>query len=222
MKWQKIRMLLLALTCIGVLANLGKLIVEPEAGNHKVTEFNFPTDVPLIGSKMLESKPLIDTVIQQPRKYDSVISGRVYHYTQNGISLNIEMRYVLGTLGNVEGFITQKPDGKLFQSIRKQQGIGFYGLFVAQNKAYLTSCINSRGGSTVTIEQFLQNRRSYDLDLSRLQPWLFGQQSLTDRRCLWAHLSTPLNKANSNSAYQVLEKAWFFWYRWWSLHFPQH
>lgn len=222
MKSQEVRIYLLAFICLGVLVTLGKLIIDPEAGNRKVSEFTFPSDVPLVGAKMLESKPLIDTVIQQPRQYDSVISGRRYRYTKNGITFNIEMRYVVGTLGNVEGFITKNPNRKVFQSIRKEQGIGFYGLFVSQDKAYLTSCINSHGGSTVTTEQFLQNQRSYDFNLSRLKPWLFGQQSLTGRRCLWAYLSTPLKNGDSNFTYQVLEKAWFFLYHWWSLHFPQH
>jgi cyanosortase A-associated protein len=222
MKWQQIRLFLLAITFIQIFLTLGKLTLDPETANRKVSQFIFPEYVPLFEAKMLESKPLEGTVIQQPREYDSVVSGRIYRYNQNGVPVDIEMRYVLGTLGSIEGFLKQKTTGKIFQNIRKQQEIGFYSLFVYQNKAYLTSCINSHGGSTVTTEQFLRNRRTYDLYFSRLKPWLFGEQSLTDRRCLWAYLSTPLNNADSNSAYQVLEKAWFFWYRWWTLHFPQH
>lgn len=223
---QQVRMPLIAVTFVGVLFTLLRLILDPNAGNHKVTPFAFPPDVPLPEGQLLESQPLTDTVAQLPRQYNAVIAGRYYRYSQNGIPLDIEMRYVVGTLGDVESFIRNYaamhlPPGQVFQALRQQEGVGFYGVFVHQGRAYLSTCINSHGGSTVTMEQFLHNRHTYDFRFSRLLPWLLGQESLRDRRCLWVHLSTPLNQADSKSAYTVLEKAWFSWYRWWSPRFPK-
>lgn len=225
MKWLEMRNKLLCLTCAGVFFTIGKLSFDPKAANRQVAAFTFPETIPLTEGKISESKPLTNIVIQQPRKYEAIIAARHYHYTQNGVPLDIDMQYIVGTLGNVEQIVetyvgVNLPPGKLFQDLRQKQGIGFYGMFVYQNKAYLSSCINARGGSTVTTKQFVRNRRSYDISLNRLQPWLLGDESLLDRRCLSANLSTPVNNGDSKSAYQVLEKAWFPWYNWWSSHFP--
>jgi cyanosortase A-associated protein len=46
------------------------------------------------------------------------------------------------------------------------------------------------------MQQFLKNQVTYDLQIGRLMPWLLGEETLRDRRCLWAHLSTPLNGTN--------------------------
>jgi cyanosortase A-associated protein len=79
-------------------------------------------------------------------------------------------------------------------------------------RAYLDACINSRGGSTFTEEQFRANRIQYDVQFNRLLPWLLGQQELRDQRCLWTHLSIPLNQSSPESSYHILENAWFSWY----------
>lgn len=225
-RWQQIRTPLIVAAFIGVLCTQGRLIVDPDAVHHKVTSFTFPPYIPLPEGQLLESKLLSNQVTQLPRQYDAAISGRYYHYIQNGISLDIEMRYVVGTLGDVDSFFRnytaiRLPPGQVFQSLRQHQGVGFYSLFVHQGKAYLSACINPHGDSTVTTEQFLYNRHTYDLRFSRLLPWLLGEESLRDRRCLWVHLSTPLNNADSTLAYTVLEKAWFSWSQWWVSHFPK-
>lgn len=224
--WQQVRTPLIAATFVGVIFTVGRLIIDPNAVHQKVNSFTFPSEVPLHEGQLRESQPLMDTVAQLPRQYNAAIAGRYYRYTQKGVFLDLEMRYMVGTLGDVESFIKNYtaihlPSGQVFQTLRQQEGVGFYGLFVYQNRAYLSTCINPNGGSTVTTEQFLHNRHTYDLRFSRLLPWFLGQESLRDRRCLWVHLSTPLKNADSLSAYLVLEKAWFYWYSWWMLHFPK-
>jgi cyanosortase A-associated protein len=226
-KTEQIRIALLAITCFGVLFTTVKLMLDPDAANRKVNNFVFPTNVLLADGEILESQLLTDTVVQEPKKYDAAIAGRLYRYRYDSIPLDIEMRYIIGTLGNVEGFIKNKttiklPTGKIFQKELYQEGIGYYGLFTYQNKAYLSSCINPQGESTVSTKQFLKNRDTYNIHLNRLLPWLLGKQSLVDRRCLWAHLSTPSNNVDDKIAYKTLEKAWFSFYRWWSPRFPKH
>ncbi|MEH2379712.1 MAG: cyanoexosortase A system-associated protein [Nostoc sp.] len=225
--WVHIRISLLAVTCVGVFLTLVKLIFDADAASHKVSDFVFPTNFLLTDGKILESQLLIDKVVQESTKYDVVIAGRRYRYRYNSIPVDIEMRYVVGTLGDVEGLIKNNttinlPPGKVFQTVHQQLGIGYYGLFTYENKAYLSSCMNPQGDGTVTTEQFLHNRQIYNIRLNRFLPWLLGEQSFLDKRCLWAHLSIPVNNADYQSAYQLLEKAWLSCYRWWSPRFPKH
>lgn len=140
--------------------------------------------------------------------------------------LNIEMRYEVETDGDVKQFIKNNTAIQFLLDqpllvVRQQEGVGFYGVFVYQKRAYLDACINSRGGSTFTKEQFSYNRIQYDVQLNRLLPWLLGLQPLRDKRCLWTHLSIPLNQSSPEQAYLILENAWFSWYKWWSSRFPK-
>ncbi|MBD1926793.1 cyanoexosortase A system-associated protein [Trichocoleus sp. FACHB-90] len=223
---KELRGILLAITSFGIILTLLKLILDPEAGNKTVSLFAFPPNVPLSEAQLLESKPLNDTVNQLPGQYDSVIAGRRYRYIKNGIFINIEMRYVVGTLGNIDSLLQKHTDvklprGEMIQALRQQNEMGFYSLFVYRHQAYLNACINPRGNSTVTMQQFLKNQVIYDLQIRRLRPWLLGEETLRDRRCLWAHLSTPLNATNPESSYQLLEQAWVSWFRWWKPRFPK-
>ncbi|MDJ0796873.1 MAG: cyanoexosortase A system-associated protein [Calothrix sp. MO_167.B12] len=223
----KIRISLLALTFFSVFISFCKLKTDANAANRQVTQFIFPSQLQLMEGQIIESKLLKENAIQQRKQYDSVITGNYYRYYYKGLYYDVEMRYVVGTLGNVEGLISNLtkinlPAGKIFKNIKNHDQAGFYSLFTYENKAYLSSCINPRGASTVSPEQFLRNRRKYDLRTNRFLPWFSGRESLIDRRCLWAHLSTPLKHDNSQFTYQLLEKVWLNWYQLWSNKFPQH
>lgn len=225
--WRQYRQILLTLTFTGVFFTLGRFSLDPTAGNRPVTPFAFPEVVPLPGWQPLASRPLPLPKQKDADSYKGVLASRSYLYRQNNQQLEIEMRYLVGTLGELEDHLKvhasmQLQDGQLLQNLRQQQGVGFYSLFVHQGRSHLTACINPRGGSTVTSAQFLANRHTYDLKLQRLVPWLLGKESLRDRRCLWAHLSTPLNQVSAETTYPVLEQAWLSWYQWWIPRFPQH
>ncbi len=219
---EKLRISLLTVIFGSVFFVLGRSIVTPTSGNSKVTSFVFPTAVPLPKWQLDASRPLAAPIAESP----NYPSGRHYQYIQNDLTLDIEMRYLVNTNGDVKYFIHQyssmpPPPGQLSQVLRQQEGVGFYNLFAYQQRAYLSTCINSRGGSTVTESQFRLNRYTYDIRFSRLLAWALGQANFVDGRCLWAHLSIPLKNSSQTDAYQTLEKAWFDWYQWWRLHFPQ-
>lgn len=93
-------------------------------------------------------------------------------------------------------------------------------MYTYKQQAYLDACINPQGGSTFTSDLFDANRIRYDLQFARLLPWLLGHQELRDKRCLWTHLSIPLDRSSSD-AYVSLEQAWFSWHKWWSSRFPK-
>lgn len=216
---EKLRLSLLAVIFGSVFCVLGKTIVAPNAVNSTVIPFVFPTAVPLPAWQPLKSRPLNDSIAEN----SEYVSGRHYRYAQNDLTLDIEMRYMVNTLGHVQYFMrsmVQFP-GQLTLTSHHKEGVGFYYLFTYERRVYLSTCINSHGGSTVSEPQFQRNRYLYDMHLGRLLPWLLGQSSFQDKRCLWAHLSIPLKNSASQDAYQSLEKAWEGWYRWWRPRFPQ-
>lgn len=219
MHWKPLRIFLLALTFGSVLTVVAKALLysSPETGPS--ADYNFPPDIPLTEWEPLESESL---PAQNP---SNLIAARLYRYQheQNKSSLDIEMRYVIDTDGDINTMLnkhlnSETSPGKL--TLRHQEGTGFYGIAATAERAYLSSCINPYGKSTVTAEQFRNNRNTYDLRVSRLVPWLLGEQELRDFRCLWTTLSMPLDNTTVEQAYPILENAWVSWYAWWQPRFP--
>lgn len=223
---EKVRISLLAAIFGGVFCVLGRTILTPAASKVAATPFAFPADVPLPEWQFKSSHALAVPITTNP----SYLSGKYYQYIHNNLTLDIEMRYVINTKGDIKSLIKNyssmpPASSKLSLVLRQRRGIGFYSLFAYQQRAYLSSCINSRGSSTVTVSQFRHNRYLYDniYNISfkeRLIPWLQGRGSIQDMRCLWAHLSIPLKHTSSETTYQTLEKAWVSWYQWWHPRFP--
>jgi len=218
-----LRVSLLAITFSSVLLVLGKLILYPTVASRRVTPFTFPASVPLPEWKFLASSSLDNQINTSAKE----ISGRYYRYIQKDFPLDIEMRYLIDTDGDVDAFIKKhaghsSSEPKNFVVLHQQKGIGFYSLFIQEKRAYLSACINPRGGSTVTGKQFRQNRNAYDLNFNRILLWLVGQDPLRDERCLWTLLSAPLQNSSAQDTYVILEKAWLSWYQWWSPRFPNN
>lgn len=212
------RILLLNLTLIGLFLVLVKSIFYPTTVDRKITTFNFPSVVPLTGWQPLPSNNLIELTTNQP----NYVSGRQYQYIQNGIPIDIEMRYLVNTAGDVKDLVkTYKLVPTTSITLRQHNEIGFYGLFTYQGKAYLSTCINPHGGSTFTDRQFKQNRNIHDWQTNRILPWLLGRENLKDNRCLWANLSTDIKNSSPESAYYLLETTFPTWYQWWYQRFPQ-
>lgn len=224
--WQHRRMLL-AFTFAGVIFTFAKFSLDSTAGNRSVTPFTSPSVVPLAGWQFTKSLPLTLPEVDSEDNYGIVSTSRQYNYRQESQQLEVEIHYETGTLGNFYSYIKyyspmQWDSLELMQDSLHQKGVGFYNMFVSQGRSHLVACINPRGGSTVTPTQFSANRRTYDLQFQRLLPWFLGKESLIDRRCLWTHLSMPLDRMSAKTTYPILEKAWQSWYHWWSDRFPQH
>lgn len=216
--WKPVRISLLAVTLAGVLLVAGKLTFYPSKGNNSATQFDFPSTVPLAEWKLQNSAPLkiSDT--------SEVKAARKYEYQKSNIALEIEMRYVVGTIGDVESMmkghtILKSSPGKL--TLANTQGAGFHGILQQQNRLYLSSCINPRGSATVTAEQFRYNRNTRDWQPNRVLFWLLGRGNIQDRRCLWTQMSVPLDKTTPENAQKLLENAWVSWYGWWQPRFPE-
>lgn len=216
--WKPVRVSLLAVTLAGVLLVAGKLTFSPSTGNPSATQFEFPESVPLAEWQMQESAPLTISNTSE------VKAGRKYEYQKNSIALEIEMRYVVETNGDVESMmkghtILKSSPGKL--ALASSQGAGFHGILQQQNRLYLSSCINPSGGATVNAEQFRYNRNTRDWQANRILFWLLGRGNIQDRRCLWTQMSVPLDKTTPETAKKILENAWVSWYGWWQPRFPE-
>lgn len=215
--WKTIRICLLATLFVGVLGVLFKLLLFPNSSQLAATSFVFPTTVPLPQWQLVESLPL--KITDDP----NFIASRRYRYQQNKASINVDMHYIINSSGDLKDSLRKHIIAKGKASslvLREKPEMGFYAFFTNQGNAYLTSCINPRGGSTVTFDQFRQNRNTYDLQPGRLFLWLLGLKELRDWRCLWTLMSIPVETENPDEAFSLLESAWFSWYPWWAQRFP--
>lgn len=210
----------------GVLIVLGHSILgNPTLSNRSPMPFTFPDRVPLSNWQAKDSHPLTAKALNASQP----MAGWQYQYQQNNLLLQVEMRYLADDESSqqplpllIRTFTNLPPTVLQSAETRARPNIGFYSLFSHQQMAYLSTCINPRGGSTVTSEQFQQNRNSYDLRLDRFLPWVLGKAPLRDNRCLWVLMSIPAQPTRSPSDhYPTLETAWVNWADWWQEHFPK-
>jgi cyanosortase A-associated protein len=216
--WKTVRTWLLTVLFTGVLFVLVKLILFPPSSQSAVTPFVFSTTVVLPQWQFLDSVPL--KITDDP----TFLASRRYRYQQNRISLNIDMHYINPSSGDVKDFLKKhifSQEATASFLLRQKSGVGSHALFTYQEKAFLSSCINPRGGSTVTFDQFRENRNTYDMQPDRILLWLLGLKELRDFRCMWNVLSVPLMTAKPEEVYPILESAWFSWYSWWEPRFPR-
>lgn len=221
----------LLILCVGAIGTaISDLVNHPTKSTLRApTPVDFPQTIGLTGWQMLESKPLAAHSFPN----GMVATGKLYRYQSQGAiattpPIDIEVRYITDGVANrptVDAMLpifTKIPASVLQPTTMKQSQLGFYSLFVHQQKAYFSTCINPQGIATVTGDQF-HNNSNPKLDtqaIARLVPWLLGQQTLRDSRCIWTVLSTPIDRATSNDRIKSLETIGVSWIRWWQLHFP--
>lgn len=213
--WKQVRIPLLALTLASVILTLGNVVLVPIKDKRTVTPFVFPERVPLAQWQSSIGSPLTKVT----RDHPEILAQKHYRYMKKGFFLDIEMLYLKDREG--EWFFRENASISSSVDVRQREGVGYYGIGVDKQRAYLSACINPQGGSTFTVKQFDQNQYFYDRYPKRLLSWLLGQESLKDKRCLWAHLSIPLKNSSPEATYQILENAWFSWYQWWQPRFPK-
>ena len=218
----KYRTLLLAVTAIATAFTLGKSIANPDTISPVNRNYTFIDPASLSQWQLADTKPL--TVHQnKPKEYitGDFIAGKNYRYQKDGQSLDIEMRYFADTNGNLKDFITSQT-GELSSALKEDGDRGSYSIYTHENKAYLNACINPRGKSTVTSDEFNRNLMAYDTRLSNIVPWLLSRAEFRDKRCLWTNLSMHLdNNISVDDTYNDLETAWFDWYDYWQANYPQ-
>jgi cyanosortase A-associated protein len=215
---------LLATTCLSISLLTIYSWFNPTAGKREVKAFTFPDRIQLNSWQLVKTKTLPLENFKTFTESDRHTYPKYYSYINNGIPLEIEMRYLVGTRGDIVELIKQQKNisKKTIENaeIKGIPQIGYYILFRDRDRAYLSACINFRGNTTVTGKQFSYNRYTQDLKVNLVLPWLQGKESIRDLRCLWVNLSMPIAESGKSIAYQILTKAWIDWYYWWQPHFP--
>lgn len=215
---------LLATTCLSISLLTIYSWFSPSAGKREVKAFIFPNQIELKSWQLIKTESLPLNNIKTSLQSDRITAEKHYSYFKNGVPLEIKMRYVIGTKGNLIELINQQSSipKQLLENadIEKIPGVGYSILFSHNKRAYLNACINSRGNTTVTPQQFSHNRYSQDIKPNSILPWLQGKDSFRDLRCLWVQLSIPIQESTALTAYQTLTNVWIDWYHWWQPRFP--
>ncbi|MBE9008789.1 cyanoexosortase A system-associated protein [Pseudanabaenaceae cyanobacterium LEGE 13415] len=207
---------ILRLTFLGTLLILGRAIVAP--GLEKATPYTFPEQVALSRSQFIDRTAIVSKSFNP--KYWSNLEGYQYNYQ----GFNVKVHYLRETDGDISTYLDNyglNNQKVKLNTIDKQGQSGFYRLFEHNQVAYLTACINPRGGSTVNREQFFANRNAHDLKLDRVVPIILGMADPRDARCLWVTVSAPIENQSIDTAHQQLEAAWQEIYAWWFPKFPK-
>lgn len=223
----KLRFGLLAVLASGSLLIFGRSLFDNSIG--KPTPLIFPTKIELAQTQLQVSQtkptePIVDN--KEFFGHPKFMTGSRYEYLVDEIPVTIDLRYAVGTDGDLYVLVKELAEAKIDENLLRskavrQDPIGYHAIFDYQDRLYLTACVNPRGISTVTREQFDDNASSQVLERDVLIGWLLGQQDLRDRRCLFTLISTPL-PANSDrqERSEKLEKLWVSWYEWWKPRFP--
>lgn len=215
------RTILLGIMAISTTVTLGKSVVHPKVISPRINNYSFPESVALAQWQLSSSMPVNYHQVK-PSQYitGDFVAGKHYHYVSGGKSLDIEMRYFANTNGDLKSFITSQTED-LSSGLKQNKEQGSYGLYTNNNKAYLSTCINPVGNSTVTSDQFKRNLMIHGNNPQRIMPWLLGKAEFRDKRCLWAHLSIPLERdVTVDETYKILEMTWDDWQDYWRSHYP--
>ncbi|MEM8831542.1 MAG: cyanoexosortase A system-associated protein [Cyanobacteria bacterium P01_G01_bin.19] len=218
----KMRTIFLVSTAIATFSVLGRSILFSEALTAKVKSYTFPSTIALPGWQLSFQQPVNPNLVKPPAYISGdFIAGTHYQYLQERKYLDIEMRYIANTNGDLKSFITSQT-GELSSVLKQDLKRGFYSLYIHQDKAYLSACINPHGISTVTSDRFNRNLMIHNTHPKQIVPWLLGKSEFRNKRCLWAHLSTPVNdNFSADDAYATLEAGWHDWHDWWRANYPQ-
>lgn len=217
---QNSRIFSLAIASIFIVATLGKLaVIQPK---DTTNNFIFPLEISLPGWQISKSSSPVSSV-SNASQAPNFISGRGYQYVKNNLNLDIDIQYISGGSGDVREYTKIYlgiPHETNF-SMRKHESIGYYYQFSFKKRAYLSTCINPHGSSTINPQQFKKARFSSKTWPNHILPILLGQESFWDDRCLWVQLSVPSDKLSTQQAYQTLDSAFVPWFHWWSKNYPK-
>lgn len=234
----KLRNSFLATISIGITLVTVYAIANPHIGNRQVADFEFPHEIPLGNWQQLSSESLaVPTELDEHQ--ESIKSAQRYSYRKDELDLVVEIRYLVGTRGNIANlwaeYFPLSPTIIARQRVKKITGIGSYLLVEVENSkqqhkqqktyvSYLSSCLTPFGYSIAEQKEFTMVLNRVRLTPKLLWNWLWGTDSIRDRRCLWINLVIATqNQGLDNLAHsqEHLEQAWLELNRWWNPRFPQ-
>lgn len=213
------RSVFLKTIALSVTLTLVYSIVKPIAPRSLDLDVSLPDTFSLPGWKAQPTQSISPPLSNS--KYNRILSGQRYSYRQGERSLQIAVRYVVETEGDIGQLMADSSElsNNMPNSFEdRQSSNGFYRLFTHQNQAYLESCLNLNRYNTVTPIQFRQNAYVQALQSQQWLGWLMSKRPLLERRCLWIQISTPILERNVQAAQVTLEQSWEILVASWRLH----
>jgi cyanoexosortase A len=192
-------------------------LLFPQIGRRQLPNLNYPSQISLAGWNQANRVSLMGENENTELSFEYFRSGQKYQYYQGEKEVTVQLKLIEGTLGHVPGYVkTYTSLKKAFSEGRTQSqpGMGRYQLFSDESQAYLSACLTSNGESTVTGKNFV-SKMNRNLLRENLLPKIVGQKSLRQRRCLWVHLSTPVDQDSPEEGYRVLESVFEKGYSQW-------
>ncbi|WP_017326522.1 cyanoexosortase A system-associated protein [Synechococcus sp. PCC 7336] len=225
-KWNPLQTPVLATVLLAIAVTAIQTLNRPQLQSVAVPSYIYPEVVPLPGwqeipARAAETPPTLFPPPSPHAPSGEVVASTQYLYRHDTTILTIDTRYLINTNGQLKDYISELS-GTLWSALRERDNVGHYGLFTDGDRAYISACLNPRGGSTVTSDRFRQNRYLYDFRPARIAAWVVGRDTIQDRRCLWTTLSVAIaDYASLSQAERDLETAWFDWFAWWTANFPK-
>lgn len=232
---KKLRNGFLAAISLGIALVTVYAIADPQAGNRRVADFKFSDEIPLTDWQLLSSESLAIATELDDDNRESIEAAQRYLYQKNQLNLILEIRYLVGTRGDISALLTKylafSPAAIATQKVKKIPEVGSYLLLQKPNNKnirnnqnnqnnHLSSCLTSFGHSIADQQEFSLILNQVKLTPRLLWDWVWGKDSLRDRRCLWVHLalSAPDKELNNH---KDLEQAWLELNQWLKPRFPK-
>lgn len=133
--------------------------------------------------------------------------GRKYQPSADKDSLNMEIYMIPNSRGETLSLMNQYSQTQLKPSdveVKSNSEIGSYGLWIANDRTHLNTCIHSSGKTAFTAAKFSQLANA-NLK-SRLLPWIFGLSDLRDWNCFWVNISVVNDGMTEPEAGNLLEQ----------------
>lgn len=219
------RQFLLGGLCLGITLTLGNLLIDPMAGQRQYAAVTLPPVLLLANSQLIQSQSIQirqTNQTSQPR-YDQILSGQQYYYSRDDRQLDLTLRDIVNTEGDITKFIHADLNGETPSAVEDiQTPLGFYRRFKHQDRIYLVSCLHADGYSTVTSSQFRDRLYRQLGQIGHLSHWTMGQTSLLEKRCLWVQLTASTQQSSSINTTvateRLLDQQWQAVALWWASH----
>lgn len=240
-RWEELRGYLLAATLGASVLAIAKVTLSPPRTLMQFPTYELPEQIALSNWQFLRSHRTTAQNQRGPALVSSVddqaIAARHYEYVSNGVPLGIEVRYFVNTYAHVPSIIEDATLLSIKPALRdrKHPELGTYVLYAQRGKIHLSACLDPYGKTSVYDNEMMWNQIRPSVVAQRFFPWLLGQTSLRDLRCLWVDLAMPPQFAKSSALARVspsaldpdlvdtrpLEDAFVEWVNAWQKHYPK-
>lgn len=200
----------LIIIVISSLITISIFLLIPNLQNRP--KFQLPNQLSLRGWKLKSSEDFDDAL-----KNGAIAAKKYVYISLKQDVLEIDSLYISGTTSITKYLEMSSFNSSQYLSIHYLDSIGYYALFSDRDRAYLSSCINHRGVTTITEEQFVRNINLVNLE--HISFYLLGMRDLRDSKCLLTTLSVSLKTTKLDKAYRTLETSWIHWYQNWKINF---